>query len=104
LSEAVYDLSDRAKRALVELHEEFKQRAETGGKILMPRWFWANLSAEYERRMSEIIRGSFTEVDNERDVRVRCPQCKREGTIRGTQSRWTCCGQDHYTFGTLVEG
>lgn len=98
----VYDLSERAKHALVALHEEYKAKA-SDRTIIKPPGFYNNLAAEYEQKMLSIIRGSFTEVENERTVTVQCPSCGQRGTVRGTQQRWSCCGQDHYTFATTVE-
>lgn len=102
MSQTVYDLSERAKRALVALHEQYKAKA-SGTAILRPPGYWGRLASEYEAKVQAIIRGSFTEVENDRTVRVRCPYCRHDGQIRGTQTRWTCCGQDHYTFATTVE-
>lgn len=100
----VYDLSDRAKRALVELHEEYQRKA-SDRTIIKPPGFYGKLAAEYEQKVQDIIRGSFTEVDADRTVRVRCPNCGREGAIRASQARWACsCStEDHHTFATIVE-
>lgn len=100
---AVKDLSPRAKRALLLLHEEYKAKVAPEG-VRMPHGYYGRLASEYEQKVQQIIRGSFEDIENERIVTVKCPKCRQTGTLRGTQQRWTCCGQDYYTFATLVEG
>jgi ribosomal protein S27AE len=99
-------LTDRAKRALAELHAEFKKRVGYARyALILPPGHMKSLSDEYNRRVAEIVREGTTENTPDRTVRVKCPSCGRTEQIAGDVERWTCvCGPfERYAYLTYVE-
>jgi hypothetical protein len=103
----VMTLTDRAKRALVNLHAEYKKKVEqyqfARHTIYRPGYLH-QLSEEYNRKVAEICNQGLTETTADRTVRVQCPSCGRIEQIAGDVERWTCvCGPfERYAYLTYV--
>lgn len=98
-------LTRRAKEAIVALRDEFRIRVDLTEGIVKPPGFWQKLQRDYETRLNSIIQQGMEEVSNDRDVRVQCPDCQRQGTVPGDQVRWSCsCSprKERFTFQTSI--
>lgn len=100
-------LTDRARQKIDELNAEFRKRLDNyryGRLVISLQGHGEELTAEYNRRLAEIIREGTTETRTDRTVRVRCPKCKREELIAGDVERWTCiCGKiERFAYLTYI--
>lgn len=98
-------LTRRAKVAIVALRDEFRLKVHLGEGIVKPTGYWERLQRDYETRLTAIIREGMEEVCNDRDMRIECPDCHRQGTVPGDQVRWSCsCSPrvERFTFQTSI--
>lgn len=98
-------LTRRAKEAMVSLRKEFQLRISLTEGVAKGPLFWQRVQRDYDERLSAIIREGMEEVHNDRDVRIACPVCARQGTVPGDQVRWSCsCSPkvERFTFQTSI--
>lgn len=98
-------LTRRAKEAIVALRDEFRLRVFFTEGVIKPPSFWQKLQCDYGDRLNAIVREGMEEVHNDRDVRIKCPDCGRQGTVPGDQVRWSCsCSPrvERFTFQTSI--
>ena len=106
-AEDVKELTPKAQQAVVDLYAEYRKKLSHVDFMLAPPGYIANLRKEYEEKLKAIVREGVTDVRNDRNVRIECPDCKRRDVIAGDVQRWSCvCSPNisRYTFQTSVEG
>lgn len=98
-------LTRKAKEAIVALRDEFRLRVSLTEGVVKPPSFWQKLQRDYGERLNAILREGMEETRNDRDIRISCPACARQGTVPGDQVRWSCsCSPrvERFTFQTSI--
>lgn len=107
MSEPVLALTQKAMRAIIELRAEFAERFKMRKLMHLPPGVLTPLSEEYERRLKAIVREGLSTDEVGRDIRIECPDCKRQATVASDVLRWKCVCSPHvvrYSFQTLRGG